>query len=307
MFKVISAEYKKTLSKPGLYILAVLLTATILLGTVAVPGMALNLDKDASIIHKTDDFASNYSEYLNDSVVFELPEGVGKNEEISVIVTLDEVSLMDAYENTNKTMSFAEFATSSDDATQLKSEIARQKSQLLKTLDEKAIPYKTGEEYSTVLSGFEIVIKAGDFEATCKSLGNGMDVIVGEVYETCETELVENTVNVFDTGIFDSSESGYDGSGMVVAVLDTGLDSNHTAFSPNNFTSEKLGLTYDDVAAVIDDTAASELIDGLTVDDVYINDKVPYSIFTSCSNIIIFNNISFILHCQVCQCSLSSV
>lgn len=256
--------------------LAVLLTAAILMGTIAVPGMALNIDNDASIIHKTDDFASNYQEYLDDSVMFELPEGVGDDEEISVIVTLDEVSLMDAYENTNKTMSFAEYAIASDDATQLKSEIARQKAKLLNALDEKAVSYKTGEEYSTVLSGFEIVIKAGDFEATCQSLSDGMDVIVGEVYETCETELVENEVNVFETGIFNSSESGYDGSGMVVAVLDTGLDSNHTAFSPNNFTSEKLGLTYDDVAAVIDDTAASELIDGLTVDDVYINDKVPF-------------------------------
>ncbi len=204
--------------------LAVLLTAAILMGTIAVPGMALNIDNDASIIHKTDDFASNYSEYLDDSVMFELPEGVGDDEEISVIVTLDEVSLMDAYEETNKTMSFAEYATSSDNATQLKNEIARQKAQLLKALDEKAVSYKTGEEYSTVLSGFEIVIKAGDFEATCQSLGDGMDVIIGEVYETCETELVENEVNVFDTGIFNSSESGYDGSGMVVAVLDTGLD-----------------------------------------------------------------------------------
>ncbi len=266
---------KKRLVKKLRSTLAVMLTVAILLGTIAVPSIALNVD-DASIIHKTDDYASNYSQYLDESVMFELPEGVGDDEEISVIVTLDEVSLMDAYENTNKTMSFAEYAIASDDAKQLKSDIACQKAQLLNTLDEKAVTYTTGEEYSTVLSGFEIVIKAGDFEAICESLGDGMDVIVGEVYETCETEVVENTVNVFDTGIFNSSESGYDGSGMVVAVLDTGLDSNHTAFSPNNFTSEKLGLTYDDVAAVIDDTAASELIDGLTVDDVYINDKVPF-------------------------------
>lgn len=256
--------------------LAVLLTAAILMGTIAVPGMALSVDNDASIIHKTDDFASNYSEYLNDSVMFELPEGVGKDEEISVIVTLDEVSLMDAYEGTDKTMSFAEYVTSSNDAVTLKNNIVSEKAQLLNVLNEKGIAYKTGEEYSTVLSGFEILIKAGDFKATCQSLGDGMDVIVGEVYETCETELVENEVNVFDTGIFDSSESGYDGSGMVVAVLDTGLDSNHTAFSTENFTSENLGITYNDVAAVIDDTTASEMLDGLTVDDVYINEKLPF-------------------------------
>ena len=63
---------------------------------------------------------------------------------------------------------------------------------------------------------------------------------------------------------------------MVVAVLDTGLDSNHTAFSPKNFTSNKLGLTYQDVAALVGQTTANEMYGGLTVDDVYINEKVPF-------------------------------
>ncbi len=260
--------------------LAAFMALAILMGTVAVPEAAAldfkSNSADTSYIKKTDDYASNYTQYLDDSVMFQLPEGVGASEKISIIVTLDEVSLMDAYESTNKTMNFKEYVTSSNDAAALKSRIADQKAQLLKALDEKEVSYTTGEEYSTVLSGFELVIKAGDFEATCKSLGDGMNVIVGEVYNTCETEVVENEVSVFDTGIFDSSKSGYDGSGMVVAVLDTGLDSKHTAFSTDNFTSEKLGLTYEDVAAVLGDTKASELAEGITVDDVYINNKVPF-------------------------------
>ena len=257
---------------------AFFLALVMIMGTVAVPEAYAFSDKNdgSSIINKTDDFASNYHSYLNKDVMFALPEGIGDNEEISIIVTVDEVSLMDAYEGTDKTMSFTQYATESDYATELKQDIAKEKTELLNKLSEKGVSYKVGEEYSTVLSGFEVIIKASDFEVACQSLNKGMDVIVGEVYETCETELVENAVNVFDTGIFNSSESGYDGSGVVVAVLDTGLDSNHTAFSPDNFTSEKLGLTYDDVAAVIKDTAASELVSGLTVDDVYINDKVPF-------------------------------
>ncbi len=231
---------------------------------------------DASYIQKLDDLTLNYDKYINSSVMFKLPEGISDNEEISVIVTVDAVTLLDAYEGTNKTMSFSEYAASSDYASQLKSQVASEKSKLLNKLDKLSVSYTAGEEYSTLLSGFELVIKAGDFETTCKALDKGMDVIVGEVYNTCETQLIENEVNVFDTGIFNSSESGYDGSGIVVAVLDTGLDSNHTAFSPNNFTSTHLGLTYEEVASVINDTAASELVHGLTVDDVYVNDKVPF-------------------------------
>ncbi len=257
---------------------AALLALAFVAGAVAVPGVPSisAADFEASFIQKVEGLGSNYTQYLDNSVMFQLPESVSAEEEISVIVTVDTATLMDAYEGTNKTMSFSDYALHSDDAARIKSEIAAAKKQVLASLDDKAVSYTTGEEYSAVVSGFELLIQAKDFKTTCQSLGKGMNVIVGEEYKAAQTKLVENEVNVFDTGIFDSSDSGYDGSGMVVAVLDTGLDSNHTAFSPKNFTSEKLGLTYDQVAELIDDTAASELLEGLTVDDVYINDKVPF-------------------------------
>ena len=238
----------------------------------AISGKSGNSD-----IKKIDNIPLDYSKYFDSSVVFELPDTINDNDEISVIITTDNKAVIDVYQGSDTTMSLKEFASCSDYAKDAKEIVFNEKKKILSKLDEQNIKYKTGEEYSTVLSGFELVIKASDFENVCKSLDTGMNVIVGEEYNTCETELVENAVDVFDTGIFDSSDSGYDGSGMVVAVLDTGIDSNHTAFSTKNFTSKKLGLTYDDVAAVIDDTVASEQLDGLTVDDVYINEKIPYN------------------------------
>ena len=220
--------------------------------------------------------ALDIQDYLDSSVMFELPENVKDDEEISVIITVDVVNLLDAYEAGDKTMSFKDYALHSDEAADIDQQISAEKAKVLAALDEKKIAYTTGDNYNTLLSGFELRIKAGDFNDTCKTLGDGQGIIVSEVYEKCETELVENEVNVYGTGIFNSSGSGYDGSGMVVAVLDTGLDSNHSAFSPKNFTSSKLGLTYDDVAALIGQTIANEMYGGLTVDDVYINDKVPF-------------------------------
>jgi len=193
--KEINELMKKTmLAKKLKRALSVVMVMAILMGSVSMP-TAQATGFGASYIQKLDNIASNYEQYLDSSVMFELPDGIGDNDEISVIVTVDVVNVMDAYEGTDKTMSLSEYALNSDDAAEIKEKITLEKNKVLDELNKKEISYTVGEEYSTVLSGFELVIKAGDFETTCKSLGEGMDVIVGEVYETCKTELVENEVN----------------------------------------------------------------------------------------------------------------
>ncbi len=227
-------------------------------------------------IRKVDGVEVDWMQYLDQDKVFRLPDTIDPKEEISIIITVDETTLLDAYEAGDRTMSFREYALESEEAAQLCGNIQTRKDSILSRLEEQGIAFATGEEYSTVLSGFELLITAEDFASVCSVLGDGEEAIIGEVYQRAETELVENTVNVYSTGIFDSSNVPYDGTGMVVAVLDTGLDSNHTAFSLENFTSDNLGLTYEDVAAVVGQTKAAEQFAGLGVDDVYINEKVPF-------------------------------
>ncbi len=267
---------KKTISLVSRTLVVCLLIVAVLTGVFTTPDTEV-AGYEASFIDLRDDgLRVDWQDYLDSSKMFELPDNVDDDQEISVIITLDVINLMDAYDGSAKTMSFRDYALNSDAADEINAQIAEQKKAILSTLDQKKVAYTAGEEYNTLLSGFEILIKAGDFDNTCKSLGDGQGIIVSEVYEKCETKLVENEVNVFDTGIFNTSGSGYDGSGMVVAVLDTGLDSKHTAFSPDNFTSDTLGLTYDDVAAVLSQTTANKMNGSLTVNDVYINEKVPF-------------------------------
>ncbi len=256
--------------------LVLALAAVILVCALYVP-QAQATNYQASYIETLDQLLDvNYKDYLDSNIVYQLPAGMKDDQEISVIISLDVPDIMSAYEDTDKTVDFTDYALYSEDASDIEAKIADRKAEILSALDEKGVAYKTGKEYSTILSGFEILVKAGDYAATCKALKKGENAIIGEVYKAAETELVENTVNVFDTGIFNSGDSGYDGSGMVVAVLDTGLDTNHTAFSVDNFTSDNLGLTYDDVAKVMASTKANAL-SGATVDDVYVNKKVPFA------------------------------
>ena len=65
----------------------------------------------------------DYSDYLDNSVVLRLPEGVTNEDEISVIITVDTATIMEAYEGTDKSMSFKDYALYSEDAAAITAEI----------------------------------------------------------------------------------------------------------------------------------------------------------------------------------------
>ena len=266
---------KSSLAKALVVTLALLFVLTCFLsggdGSVAVAESFIKLvDKELN---------TGLFNYLDNSVVYKLPETVNETDTISLIIQMkDEESVLDVFEKTITDMSFSEFANSAK-ADSVRKNIETEKQELISLLDESGIDYTAGKDYSAIVSGFEIIITASDFENVCTVLADKANTYISEAYNKAETELVENEVNVYDTGIFDSSEFGYDGTGIVVAVLDTGLDYTHTAFSTDNFTADrsKLGLTYQDVAAVLNDSVAAEMNPGLTAADVYVNEKVPFA------------------------------
>ena len=255
--------------------LAIVVLLSVLV-TVLSPVASATYESSPFITKLNDDLNIDYSKYFSSAVTQKLPEGIEDDEEISLIIQTNQKTLLDAYDASNSTLSFSDFCQT-EEAKQILETMEDEYKELTATLDAKNFDYVVGERYDTLLSGFEITVKAGIFEDVCKALGSNVDVIVGEVYEPADAKVVTNNVNVYDTGIFKSEGSKFDGSGMVVAVLDTGCDYTHTVFSVNNFTSTKLGLTFEELETLVDKTVASTFHGSLTADDVYLNIKIPYA------------------------------
>ena len=218
---------------------------------------------------------NNITKYFNDDLVYALPSQIENDDLISVIVSLDEKSLYDEYKDSNSKFSMSDYATSATGVAKA-NRINNVVNKNLSLLAESKIKYSLGETYDTLLAGFEVEIKAKDFDRLAQIYPTA-NLILGDVYEKCETEVVTNDVNVYETGIFDSSSCEYQGDGVVVAVLDTGLDYTHTAFSPDNFITSKEAFTLDYVKTKVGSTTAATFTSGLTGEDVYVNKKVPYA------------------------------
>ncbi len=236
---------------------------------------------ETPLIREVDGVDTHIDKMFDPAVVQALPDGLAQDREISVVVKTNDTGLLAAYENDRSVTrydSVASFATSAEGA-RVKNEIAQRNADARRKLSLAGVKYKSGAEYDTLTGGFEIVLQAGEYAKVVSALeGTDATAYISEEYAVCETKVVENDVNVYGTGIFDSSDSPYDGTGTVVAVLDTGLDYTHSAFNTDNFTVEddKLAMDLNDIAEDLTSLRAYEFSSGITADSLYISRKVPY-------------------------------
>ena len=131
--------------------------------------------------------------------------------------------------------------------------------------------------YNALFNGMAMQIRYGDIKKLEKD-SSVLDVIVCERYYVPEA-VTQNQVNVYSTGIYDPGDVGYDGTGTVVAVLDTGLDYTHTAFAEQP--TGTLAVNLDKVRGLLSSFSATKMSAAagkeLTADELYVSDKVPFA------------------------------
>ncbi len=130
--------------------------------------------------------------------------------------------------------------------------------------------------YTTLLNGIAVQLYYRDV-AVLEDDPSVESVIISERYNAPKA-ITQNEVNIYPTGIYNPGNLGYDGTGTVVAVLDTGLDYTHSAFA-NQPTG--IAVTKDKVSSLLSSFEATKMSEKaeavLTADSLYVSDKVPFA------------------------------
>ena len=181
------AKKKRTLRVLTAVLAMVMMISTVITGHLSALGTTY-YGSSPSIKQLNNKIDVGTESLYNKAVMYKLPDTVKEADDISVIITTKSVTLLDAYDAAKTGTSFGEY-TLTEDADVIRDSINAETERVKSKLD--GISYTLGERYDTLIAGFEIIIKAADFERVCRAVGNEASVHVGEVYNTADTQLVE--------------------------------------------------------------------------------------------------------------------
>lgn len=230
------------------------LLAAALLGS-AVPALAVESEDTGSLFQP--DSSQQVTAYAPD-------------ERVRIVIELEDAPLLDSHK-VSQYASVTEFLDSyAAQSTERRLERARKavKSQLATKLDDVEVRY----EYTTVFNGLSVEADYEDLEAI-QDMPGVKDAYVSQVYQLIEpvneTKLADSVPAIGGDIV---KNTGYTGKGMVVAILDTGLDTSHEAFQ-NKVNAPK--FSEQDIAKKL--ASDSLRVGNVNVKSIYQSDKIPFA------------------------------
>ena len=185
--------------------------------------------------------------------------------EVGAIISFSENSLISSFTSSGASdrMTFEQYRTSADGVA-LVEKLSSGRAGIIASLEADGLITGVKYNYNNIMDGVFVSTTYENVEAICNYAGVGR-VIISNTYEAAAA--VENPVYVYDTGIFNSSNVSYTGKGTIVAVLDTGCDYTHSAFTTHQVASPL--YSREDIAAMLPDTVAYSYDTSLEVREVY--------------------------------------
>ena len=128
------------------------------------------------------------------------------------------------------------------------------------------IHYEVAYEFTELLNGFSCDVASGDLEKIA-AIDGVKAVYIANQYAAPDVQKGDDTVKMINagssTGNTAANDAGYNGDGMVIAVLDTGVRLTHEVFQ-NTDLIQNPALTSDDISKA-------------SVSGTYVNAKIPFA------------------------------
>ena len=207
-------------------------------------------------------------------------KGYKDSDEIVTILKLDSESLVDLYLDKYSTTadSVSEYVLSNSGTIQNNKILAKQ-NKIIDYLKTKNLITDVEYQYTTVMNAIAVKTTYGNFKKLSKVEGISKAILSDTYNMPASTSTnssgsaIENVVEVYETGIFDSSSVSYTGNNTSVAVLDSGFDCSHSVFANQ---PEVPMFKERDIAAIIDKTNAAKTTPDIKLTDVYYSSKIPF-------------------------------
>lgn len=209
-------------------------------------------------------------------------KGYLDTDEIVVMVSLEGKPLIDDYidEYSDDYSSVAEYAAS-EVGSNKRIYLQAQQEDAIRRLTQNGLIENVKCSYDTVMNGFAATIKYGNLRALENSSGV-KSVIISDTYNRPQStsstgaSSITNLVDVYETGIFNSSSVPYTGKKTSVAILDSGFDCTHTVFQ-RNLDAKEVSFSKEDIKGVLAQTNAAKYTSDIDVDKVYVSGKIPFA------------------------------
>lgn len=208
--------------------------------------------------------------------------GYSDNDDVGIIVKLSTPSMMDYFQSYGNSYDTVSEFYNSPKGILRRTGIEEEQTKVINQLKALELIGNISQTYTTVLNGFACHTTYGKFRELEES-GLVEEVILTDTYNLPSTSstdssssynTVTNVVDVYETGIFNSSSSNYNGEGTSVAVLDSGFDCSHTVFAKQPETEM---IKLDDVKDKLTLLNAYQTTENLKGEDLYYSKKIPYA------------------------------